>query len=214
MKQFSFLILLICTNVFYVTSQNTRWQQSVQYVMNVDMDVEKNTFNGVQNLTYKNNSPEKLDRLFYHLYWNAFQPNSSMDVRSRELGKQVINGRQEWDGRVKDRISMLKQNEIGFESLQERNQSDSIEKREGDTKQGIDPCNGTEGTGQIMSIKEGSITIKKRDGKDEVVVFTYKTAFSNASGKATKSILKVGDRVTVVIDDSNTAMAVLVCGIK
>ena len=111
-------------------------------------------------------------------------------------------------------VAFVKQNEIGFESLQERNQSDSIEKREGDTKQGIDPCNGTEGTGQIMAIQEGSITIKKRDGKDEVVVFTEKTAFNNASGKATKAILKVGDRVTVVIDDSNTAMAVLVCGIQ
>jgi glycopeptide antibiotics resistance protein len=111
-------------------------------------------------------------------------------------------------------VAFVKQNEIGFETLQERNQSDPIEKREGDTKQGIDPCNGTEGTGQIMSIQEGSITIKKRDGKDEVVVITDKTAFSNASGKATKAILKVGDRVTVVIDDSNTAMAVLVCGIQ
>jgi hypothetical protein len=117
MKQFSFLILLICINVFFVTAQTTRWQQSVQYVMNVDMDVDNNRFNGVQNLTYKNNSPEKLDRLFYHMYWNAFQPNSSMDVRSRELGKQVINGRQDWDGRVKDRISMLKQNEIGFQKI-------------------------------------------------------------------------------------------------
>jgi hypothetical protein len=85
--------------------------------MNVDMDVENNRFNGVQNLTYKNNSPEKLDRLFYHLYWNAFQPNSSMDVRSRELGKQVINGRQDWDGRVKDRISLLKEDEIGFQKI-------------------------------------------------------------------------------------------------
>lgn len=111
-------------------------------------------------------------------------------------------------------VVFIKQNEIGFEKLHERDQSDYLDKREGAPKQGIDPCNGTMGTGQIMSIQEGSITIKKRDGKDEVVVFTDKTAFSNASGKATKSILKVGDRVTVVIDDSNTAMAVLVCGIQ
>ena len=111
-------------------------------------------------------------------------------------------------------VAFVKQNEIGFEPLHERKQSDPIEKSEGDTKQGIDPCNGTEGTGQIIAIQEGSITIKKRDGKDEVVVFTAKTAFNNASGKATKAILKVGDRVTVVIDDSNTAMAVLVCGIQ
>jgi glycopeptide antibiotics resistance protein len=111
-------------------------------------------------------------------------------------------------------IVFVKKNEIGFEPLRERNQINPLEQRERDTKQGIDPCNGTEGTGQIMSIQESSIIIKKRDGKDEVVVFTEKTAFSNASGKATKAMLKVGDRVTVVIDDSNTAMAVLVCGIQ
>jgi glycopeptide antibiotics resistance protein len=108
----------------------------------------------------------------------------------------------------------IRQNEIGFEPLHERNPINQLQQRERDTKQGIDPCNGTEGTGQIITIQQGSITIKKRDGNDEVVVFTEKTAFSNASGKATKSILKVGDRVTVVIDDSNTAMAVLVCGIQ
>ncbi|MEN9371135.1 MAG: hypothetical protein RLZZ64_210 [Bacteroidota bacterium] len=109
-------------------------------------------------------------------------------------------------------IVFVKKNEIGFQPLHERNQINPLEQRERDTKQGIDPCNGTEGTGQIIAIQQGSITIKKRDGNDEVVVFTEKTAFSNASGKATKAILKVGDRVTVVIDDSNTAMAVLVCG--
>ena len=111
-------------------------------------------------------------------------------------------------------IVFVKKNEIGFEPLRERNQTGPLQKRERDTKQGVDPCNGTEGTGQIIVIQQGSITIKKRDGNDEVVVFTEKTAFSNASGKATKAMLKVGDRVTVVIDDSNTAMAVLVCGIQ
>lgn len=111
-------------------------------------------------------------------------------------------------------VAFVKQNEIGFERLHERKQSDLKENREGDTKQGIDPCNGTQGTGQIMVIEEGSITIKKRDGKEEVVVLTDKTSYSNSAGKATKAMLKVGDRVTVVIDDSNTAMAVLVCGIQ
>ena len=111
-------------------------------------------------------------------------------------------------------VAFVKQNEIGFETLQERNQSDPIEKREGDTNHSIDPCNGTEGTGQIITIQEGAITIKKRDGKEEVVVLTGKTSYINSAGKATKAMLKVGDRVTVVIDDSNTAMAVLVCGIK
>ena len=70
------------------------------------------------------------------------------------------------------------------------------------------------GTGQIISIAENTITIKRRDGKNEVVVLTEKTDMRNSGGPITKSILKVGDRVTVVIDDSNTAMAVLVCGVN
>jgi hypothetical protein len=40
-----------------------------------------------------------------------------MDVRSQELGKNKINGRQDWDGRVRDRISKLKEDEIGFQKI-------------------------------------------------------------------------------------------------
>jgi glycopeptide antibiotics resistance protein len=111
-------------------------------------------------------------------------------------------------------VVFVKQNEIGFESGQERNQLKRLEKREGEALPGIDPCNGTMGTGQVISIAENTITIKRRDGNDEIVVLTEKTSIRNSGGPATKSILKVGDRVTVVIDDSNTAMAVLICGIK
>jgi glycopeptide antibiotics resistance protein len=111
-------------------------------------------------------------------------------------------------------IVFIKQNEIGFETLHERNQIDRPEKRDGDSNQVIDPCNGTEGTGQIISIAENTITIKRRDSKDEIVILTEKTDMRNSGGPITKSILKVGDRVTVVIDDSNTAMAVLVCGVN
>jgi glycopeptide antibiotics resistance protein len=111
-------------------------------------------------------------------------------------------------------VVFVKQNEIGFESGQERNQSKRLEKREEDALQGIDPCNGTMGTGQVISIAENTITIKRRDGKDEIVVLTEKTSIRNSGGPATKSVLKVGDRATIVIDDSNTAMAVLICGIK
>jgi hypothetical protein len=85
--------------------------------MNIDMDVTTNRFTGQQKLEYTNNSPDQLTRVFYHLYYNAFQPNSSMDVRSREYGKQVINGRPDWDPRVTDRISKLKPDEIGYQKI-------------------------------------------------------------------------------------------------
>src|ERR1700743_1059295 len=105
------------------SAQPDRWQQRVKYVMNVKMDVQTNRFTGSQTLTYTNNSPDTLDKVFYHLYWNAFQPNSMMDTRSRELGKIVYSsgprGREEkdWAPRVKDRIQHLTPEEVGYQKV-------------------------------------------------------------------------------------------------
>ena len=116
---FLFLSLLFFQNIF---SQPNRWQQRVKYAMNVDMNVSTNRFSGKQRLEYTNNSPDTLWQVFYHLYWNAFQPNSMMDKRSRELGKILIGGRRgegqpDWDSRVKDRILNLKPDEIGYQKV-------------------------------------------------------------------------------------------------
>src|SRR6202000_3165623 len=106
------------------SAQPDRWQQRVKYAMNVVMDVQTNRFTGEQTLVYTNNSPDTLDKVFYHLYWNAFQPNSMMDSRRRELGKIVYSsGRRgggeerDWDSRVKDRILNLKPDEIGYQHV-------------------------------------------------------------------------------------------------
>ncbi len=59
------------------------WQQYVRYEMFVDMDTEKHQYTGKQKLTYKNNSYDTLTKVYYHLYWNAFQPNSAMAWKAR-----------------------------------------------------------------------------------------------------------------------------------
>ena len=82
------------------------WQQHVDYKMDIDMDVNTYQYKGKQKLVYTNNSPDVLNKVFYHLYFNAFQPGSEMDVRSLTIADP--------DGRVKDRISKLKPNEIGY----------------------------------------------------------------------------------------------------
>src|SRR6188768_4045924 len=113
-------ILLLCIGslCFKVSfSQPDRWQQRVKYTMNIDMNVETNRFTGKQKLEYTNNSPDTLKKLFYHLYFNAFQPNSSMDVRSREFGTIMIYERPDWDNRVKDRISKLTPDAIGYQKI-------------------------------------------------------------------------------------------------
>ena len=110
-------LLIIFLVPVFAFAQPDRWQQRVKYNMNIDMDVNTNQFKGKQKLEYTNNSPDVLNKLFYHLYFNAFQPGSSMDIRSQELGKIITRGRQDWDDRVKDRISKLKENEIGYQKI-------------------------------------------------------------------------------------------------
>ena len=110
-------LLIIFLIPAFASAQPDRWQQRVKYNMNIDMDVNTSQFKGKQKLEYTNNSPDVLNKLFYHLYFNAFQPGSSMDIRSQELGKQITRGRQDWDDRVKDRISKLKENEIGYQKI-------------------------------------------------------------------------------------------------
>ena len=122
MNRFVFVLPVLLAAGLHSFAQADRWQQRVKYTMDIDMDVSTNRFTGKQTLTYTNNSPDTLRRVFYHLYWNAFQPGSMMDTRSRELGKITYgkHGREEirdWDSRVKDRILNLKPDETGYQKV-------------------------------------------------------------------------------------------------
>lgn len=98
--------LLICS---VATAQQGYWQQHVSYQMEIDMDATRHQFKGKQKLVYTNNSPDTLTKVFYHLYFNAFQPGSMMDVRSRTI--------QDPDPRVADRISKLAPEETGYHKV-------------------------------------------------------------------------------------------------
>ena len=89
-----------------VNSSNAEWLQHVDYKMNIDMNTTTYQYKGDQTLVYTNNSPDVINRVYYHLYFNAFQPGSEMDVRSRTIADP--------DRRVGNRISKLKPNEIGY----------------------------------------------------------------------------------------------------
>jgi hypothetical protein len=93
------------------------WQQRVKYVMDVDVNANANKFTGKQKLEYWNNSPDTLDKVFYHLYWNAFQPGSMMDLRSQRQGTIPSPRGVDWDNRVRDRISKLTDSEIGYQKV-------------------------------------------------------------------------------------------------
>jgi hypothetical protein len=94
--------------VLGLSAQNNRgyWQQAVDYTMEIEMDMSTYRYQGKQTAVYTNNSPDTLKRFFYHLHFNAFQPGSEMDIRSRTI--------QDPDSRIGDRISKLTPDEIGY----------------------------------------------------------------------------------------------------
>lgn len=62
------------------------WQQDVYYQMDMNVDDKEESISGDQNITYWNNSPDTLYEIYFHLYQNAFQPNSIYHAL-REAGK-------------------------------------------------------------------------------------------------------------------------------
>ena len=107
-------IFLFALNIISLNSFSY-WQQRVDYNIKIDFNHKNHQFEGQQNLIYFNNSPDTISKVFFHLYFNAFQPGSMMDVRSRSLPDP--------DSRVMDRISKLKKNEIGFHEIKMIQQS-------------------------------------------------------------------------------------------
>ena len=109
-------IFLFAFNIISLNSFSY-WQQRVDYNIKIDFNHKNHQFEGQQNLIYFNNSPDTISKVFFHLYFNAFQPGSMMDVRSRSLPDP--------DRGVMDRISKVekKKNEIGFHEIKMIQQS-------------------------------------------------------------------------------------------
>lgn len=121
MKTLPSKILLIALVLISVTinAQNPGyWQQHVDYTMEIDMNVENFQYQGTQKLVYTNNSPDVLTRVYYHLYMNAFQPGSNMDMRLQNIddpdGRMVNNIGTKENPIYESRISKLQPNEIGY----------------------------------------------------------------------------------------------------
>lgn len=121
-KKYAFFALLGLVMSGHLFAQPERWQQQINYKIDAALDVQKNTVKGTEEIVYTNNSTDTLHKVYFHMYWNAFQPNSNMDARSRELGKTTFTNRRgeevkDWDMRVRDRIQNLKPEEYGIQKV-------------------------------------------------------------------------------------------------
>lgn len=105
----SFACLFLIASSFSAFAQYPGWQQSVDCTMDIVLDTASHQYQGSMVVKYKNNSPETLDKLFWHLFFNAFQPGSMMDVRSRTI--------EDPDRRVGSRIAELPEDEWGWQRV-------------------------------------------------------------------------------------------------
>jgi hypothetical protein len=77
--------------------------------MDITLHAEDHQYTGHQTLTYTNNSPDTLHTVYYHLYFNAFQPESMFAERHRHLPDP--------DGRTVPRIFNLDPDEQGWHRI-------------------------------------------------------------------------------------------------
>lgn len=52
----------------------------------MDLDPETAKLIGIETMNYRNNSPDTLHEIYFHLFFNAFQPGSYLDLEERKAG--------------------------------------------------------------------------------------------------------------------------------
>ena len=117
--------ILFILLAFHVSFSQNYWQQHVEYEMDINVDVSDFTYDGDQSIIYTNNSNDTISKVYYHLFFNAFKPNSQMDTRSRTI--------RDPDRRVGSRIVALEKEDYGdisVSSLQQDGKDISYEMNE------------------------------------------------------------------------------------
>ncbi len=81
-----------------IVQDTAYFQQDVEYRIEAKLDDAADVLHGEARMTYTNRSPDTLDRLYFHLYLNAFRPNSAWARRELEYGERRFQdlGPDEW----------------------------------------------------------------------------------------------------------------------
>ena len=74
------------------------WQQDVHYTIKANIDETKDIIDASEQLVYWNNSPNTLNEIYFHLYQNAFTPNSYCSELYNQNKRDITYGRYEEKG--------------------------------------------------------------------------------------------------------------------
>ncbi len=79
-----FLTLLICASG-NATAQTSYWQQEVRYTIDAELNTTEKSITGFETIHYKNNSPDELSFIWFHIWPNAYLHDSTalrLQIRS------------------------------------------------------------------------------------------------------------------------------------
>ncbi|MBK7752172.1 MAG: M1 family metallopeptidase [Flavobacteriales bacterium] len=152
--------------------QCDRWQQWIQVALTVDLDVQTHRFTGTESLRYTNNSPDTIQELWFHLYFNAFRPGSEMDVRSRTISDP--------DPRVGSRIAALapeEQGELRVGSMTQAGKAVRLEHLGTVLRARLASAIPPGSTGEVELLFSGQVPVQvRRSGRNNVEGVAYSMA--------------------------------------
>ncbi|MFT4093690.1 MAG: M1 family metallopeptidase [Niabella sp.] len=76
-KKLLIIILAFLATTGFAQSNNNYWQQHLDYKIDVALDDKNNALSGAETIVYKNNSPDALDFIWFHIWPNAYKNDST-----------------------------------------------------------------------------------------------------------------------------------------
>ena len=115
------LLFFLCATSYSYAQRAGYWQQAVDYNMDIDIDEKNFQYNGKMILQYTNNAPQSLNKVYFHLYFNAFQPGSMMDYRLSNIAdpdaRMTTNKGTKEKPVYESRIAQLTPEQIGYQKI-------------------------------------------------------------------------------------------------
>lgn len=121
MKQLTSLVFLLLFHLFGFAQRAGYWQQAVDYKMDIDVDEKNYQYQGNMQLKYTNHANQALPKVYFHLYFNAFQPGSMMDFRLANIAdpdpRMATNLGTKENPKYQSRIAALTPEQIGYQKI-------------------------------------------------------------------------------------------------
>lgn len=121
MRKISLLSFFTILHIFAFAQRAGYWQQAIDYKMDIDVDEKNYQYQGKMTVKYTNNSNQALPKVYFHLYFNAFQPGSMMDYRLANIAdpdkRMTTNIGTKEKPTYQSRIATLTKEQIGYQKI-------------------------------------------------------------------------------------------------